>query len=1422
MRLASFSSSKIQPIRLMINRIYQGRVSRVQVLNAKATGSNPDEWKDLTNGQDLLYENHALFQAATNYYATALLSLAYHPENPIYPIREHLSASDSDSIWSDFTRRGSKHQGLGKSVSKTLGLAPDSTVPEECFSKILSGNDSSQELMDLALRELLDECNGDSAIQQKGREMLPRFCWKGFSGSYPKSLAQQQRKENETRLSLELHLLDRDQQLKEFANETSLAWVVNLNEKAAPYKAAESKDRLRKAVAHFMQAFGEKASTKMGERIRKFISTHENAESYLRALADSIESMNEKDAPTIAKNRKSIPDRSEALLLFKYFPSRFTADLLKESYPFKEKTTKSDERSVTDPLLKFGDDPIQLARGDRGYIFPAFTALPDWGGSDLGEPQWKEFDIAAFKEALKALHQIEAKGAERAKERAKIEKRIARMKHGAKWDFSREADQDAPPVLKGDPRVSRLQKVTESLSETHQIGEYTISQRTIRGLRDLKPKWNQIAPEGSEPSTEKETKLHELLLKRQTSHSYEMGSGAFLKRLTEPENWIIWQTISSETKDQWRKDAKLSDSDDFAENPILALIKLTQMEEEAKRLSEPISFTPADPIHSRRQFYFSDVCNFTTRGDYRIEANASAIIVPAAIKKSGAFTVSRIRILFTAPRLLRDGLRSESNRNLKTAPFLQPMAKALGLPQPIEQDISKHAVALMPDFTSKGERRILLNFPIGLNTTELEDHLGGKSRWARQFAQYDGTNYYLHWPSTANLKKPPANGWWWESLEKYTILSIDLGQRVAAAFARIEAIANPRPASKPQRQIGATGEAPKVKKWKAQLAGSGLLRLPGEDARIMRQGQPQREPYGSKGRPTDAKEWREAKDLCASLGFEPDQFLGADSALYSFPQLNDRLLIAMRRAQGRLAYLQGLSWRLRSDNQKESALNEINDRSDLTAKLANRKALDNSKFLAEEIDSLANQLRATLVDAIVILANRILPNKKQLWEWVSNPNSPQNWILQLGSKSPNEKPRIRGQRGLSMDRITQLEELRRRAQSLNRALSHKLGEKPIFGSSTRRAEAPDPCQEVLEKLDHIREQRVKQTAHLILAEALGVELQPHVLDSKTRSRKDIHGEYRKTKEPVDFIALEDLSRYLSNQGRAPRENSRLMKWCHRAILNTLKELCEPYGIPVVEVNASYSSQFCSRSGVAGFRAEELQEQTAARAPWKGMLHQLDRIEKGETRTDAFRMKQLKHARELFQTLKTINQDREGKKPRSLLAPLKGGPIFIPVEGPAMQADINAAINIGLRAIASPDTHSVFPKVRTVADSEKFTVSQDSKREKARWKEAKYEAEIINPERDKESASKKNLNFFIDLAQFANFGQAASSGLHLPLATSRGLFGTLKSKAWHIANRLNNDRLEKWGYARLLDEGSNDQSHGDELDFQTDDEEDVPY
>jgi hypothetical protein len=396
-----------------------------------------------------------------------------------------------------------------------------------------------------------------------------------------------------------------------------------------------------------------------------------------------------------------------------------------------------------------------------------------------------------------------------------------------------------------------------------------------------------------------------------------------------------------------------------------------------------------------------------------------------------------------------------------------------------------------------------------------------------------------------------------------------------------------------------------------------------------------------------------------------------------------------------------------------------------------------------------------------------------------------------------------GQRGLSFRRILQLESLRQRCQSLNRALRQTPGEPAKLGSSKRGIELPDPCPDILRRLDALKEQRVNQTAHLILAQALGVQLRPHSMDASRRVWHDIHGEYERIpgREPADFIVIENLKYYETTQGRSRRENARLMLWCRRQLRKKLIELSEPYGLPVLEEWPADTSKFSSLTGVAGFRAVELTPEGRTDFRWRKHLERLadpERAKKlsAEEKGESLRVKAL------FDALDRLNADllaRKSDRPRwhTLFAPAADGNLFLPMTGSAQQADINAAINIGLRAIAAPDNHEIHLRIRCDRTETGFVVKAENKREVARWQNDHACVELFDSKTHESLAAEKHPLFFADLGDVADFDCGSIKGLRV--ASSRGLRGSVRQKEWLRAGTLNNDRLEHAGLGRPLDE-----------------------
>lgn len=723
---------------------------------------------------------------------------------------------------------------------------------------------------------------------------------------------------------------------------------------------------------------------------------------------------------------------------------------------------------------------------------------------------------------------------------------------------------------------------------------------------------------------------------------------------------------------------------------------------------------------------------------------------------------------------------------------------------------------------------------------------------------------------------------WHEKLNDFRCAATDLGQRDAGAFARVLVRSNGDFGKRPSRVVGATGS----KQWRAVLERSGLFRLPGEDAQVWREksqldendpddsGKPfdfREELWGERGRPARGWEADDTAGLMRALeAFEmdaegkekltllPDDWRDA----LSFPEQNDKLLVAMRRYQSRAARLHRWCWFLKGDDkQQDTAREEIRDCDDT------RVVTPELKTLVEKRDpraraALESQLTRCLKvapDLLVRIANRILPLRGRSWRWEKHPAATdENALHHLTQKGPSldskDKPVwLRGQRGLSLERIEQIEGLRKRLQSFNQAerrhFAYEKARRVDWTDEQARkwilSEFPDPCPDLLDKLDNLKEQRVNQTAHLILAEALGLQLAPPPADKKAlRQEKDQHGVYEKILDkngqwigPVDFIVIEDLKAYRTSQGRGRRENWRLMRWCIGHMRDKLKQLCEVFGLPVLETPPADSSKFCSRSGVPGFRAEEVTSGFTKRE-WAWLAGKKD--EQGKPKPEAQRLLDLD--RELTEAQAELERDWKEKKQlqpcpkRTLLVSTRGGPMFVPVVGevagadlpPAVvQADINAAINLALRAIADPRLWAIHPRLRSQreggdkpAKGKKAKAKQDAAtptpearlltREKRKYGEAGKPL-VIQRSADAKPDDTRQPNYFADFAGLKSIAEtlakknreltwltkdwtsaeiSGESGVP-PLVHGKSFWGCVKAAQWERVRAINEARLAEW-------------------------------
>lgn len=341
------------------------------------------------------------------------------------------------------------------------------------------------------------------------------------------------------------------------------------------------------------------------------------------------------------------------------------------------------------------------------------------------------------------------------------------------------------------------------------------------------------------------------------------------------------------------------------------------------------------------------------------------------------------------------------------------------------------------------------------------------------------------------------------------------------------------------------------------------------------------------------------------------------------------------------------------------------------------------------------------------VARFVWPLQDKRWKWnnctVTKDGKIEQAFLERDDNSSEPKRFIHGMRGLNMKRISLMQNFRQCCQSLAK-LERRFYSEENHGLEPSPVQPGDrvhePAQAFLYKRNELREQRVNQTAHMILAEALGLELMNPaevMIDGKSKwelkSERDLHGRYKQKKRRVAAIVMEDLSRYRTSQDRSRYENSQLMEWSHRAIIGKLQDMAQVFGIQIITVDARFSSRFCSRTGVPGIRCAQVAKGFDNEYPWKKWKEEKDAKQKPTERAEII-------------LLAAEKLNLCDNSTATLILPMDGGPAFFPVvshnignEGLQENADINAAINIGLRSVTHPDRLDVFPVLRAEAKAD---------------------------------------------------------------------------------------------------------------------------
>jgi hypothetical protein len=1406
-----------------MNRIYQGRVTSVEIYCPGSKENpwqpfDPDPQKARAKWETALWQHHELFQDAVNYYTLALVALGQGlpDRHPINQLRDRMAEA-----WESFPKKTvTPARNLRVSVCPWLGLDQSASFGD-ALDRIAPPSSAQREVRCLAV----------ALLAEKARTLKPQKCANSYWGRFCDCLQKEPnwdysgeelaRKAAAGDWIDSLWSADACHYIESLAKSLKLSSLVKCDPAAPEIRENEGRTLLADAISHLSGIVdGTKNDTKPAKRTNDWLRQNKDyVEAFLNANAGKISSIS-KDRLITEKARGGGIDinKTHAAALLKAFPAEFTLAYVRAAVPKPKIKKQSNKEGNEQPSLwksleirirEMGDDPIRLARVGRQPILKAFTALDAWlvGNS---KPCWPDFDKCGFEEALKILNQFNRKTEDREKRRLEVEAELKYMMgENPEWRPAKEtdeADEREVPILKGDPRYDKLITLLTDLDEEgaeRTIGRiYGPTRASLRGFGKLRGEWMDLLVNAK--GKPNETDLREAVAELQREQKLDMGYTTFFLKLCQSDYWDLWRG-DTETE------ARERGANGWARSVLHAAANARELAEELHRLKEPIRYTPAEPEFSRRLFMFSDIGG--THGAKQIEAGLVEVSL-ANRDGSGKYTPSRERIYYSAPRLIRDHLNDGSSSR-----WLQPMMAALGIPaeslaefaRDRNGDPKEPAVALMPDFVGRQRKlRMLLNFPVDLDTSKLVSRVGKAALWEKQFNQSFENGqlkqrFHLYWPGMENA---PEQTWWNNATiceTGFTSLAIDLGQRRAADFALLHAGASCD--SKSFVELGEAGG----RTWRAKLIACGSLRLPGEDAEVFRDGKKQIELSGKKGRNATCPEYNEAVSLAkkllhdenpAELQIKAQNWLGDNSTEHSFPKQNDKLINLYLGALSRYRTWLSWSWRLTARHERDwgKTVDEVRKVpyyaawSELAGKEANG---DTVRELQPLIADAARSLQKLLEGALLQIAHRVLPLHAQTWRWIEHGKDPENKPLHLligDGKVPSETPWLRGQRGLSLGRIEQLENLRRAVLSFNRLLRHEIGVKPDFGSRTLGESLPDPCPELTDKIARVKAERVNQTAHLIIAQALGVRLRSPVFSDEERECADVHGEYEVIpgRSPVDFIVLEDLARYTTDKSRSRSENSRLMKWCHRAINEKVKLLAEPFGIPVLEVFASYSSRFDARTGAPGFRAAEVEAED--RVFWKKTIDKQSL------------------ARSVFDALDDLKSN--GFNNARLVLPQNGGPLFIAAvkDGqpllPVRQADINAAVNIGLRAIAGPSCYHAYPRVRLAkgksgANKGKWFVRRDNKRENAQFN-SPAEVVFTNLKADSDVLKGENTNLFHDPLEIGAYGFGKiKNNSHPPLAHASAIFSRQKSAGgkpngavarleWEVCRRINMERLKKYG------------------------------
>jgi len=278
--------------------------------------------------------------------------------------------------------------------------------------------------------------------------------------------------------------------------------------------------------------------------------------------------------------------------------------------------------------------------------------------------------------------------------------------------------------------------------------------------------------------------------------------------------------------------------------------------------------------------------------------------------------------------------------------------------------------------------------------------------------------------------------------------------------------------------------------------------------------------------------------------------------------------------------------------------------------------------------------------------------------------------------------------GLSVTRITTMKAL----YQLHKAFAMRATPLKPRGAPEKGESNIGIAQSILTAMERMRDQRVKQIASRIAGSALGLGGKWVMRDipankAKNRSARtklvwleDLSPKY----SPCHAVVIENLKNYRPDETRTRRENSQLMSWASSKVEKYLGEACQLNGLHLRSVSAGYTSRQDSRTGAPGIRCCDVSVKDFQNKPWWRKCVETAKQKNKDGKGNA-----------LDRYLENLNEQYSDKSTAITIGtqfiriPVSGGDLFVSADhsSPAakgLQADLNAAANIGLKALLDPD------------------------------------------------------------------------------------------------------------------------------------------